>query len=226
MPVRRSRGTRRSGKGTGGVSHPSRSKTQRFWDDVGERINVSYDVLGHPQQASRPVEESKHYTVLAYTDWADTMVPTVIQWNHGAVDSFTDPRKSQENQRKALQRMTIPELKKGFQAMKKAAEEEKEKWGKPGPMTLKDLRYYQAELKKAREKTRSMSHSIKLPIGGGTLKVGSKEYVWRTGDRSYEAAQEKAGDLRSRGHKAVIRKELVAGRPTYVVYARKEEGAR
>ena len=207
---------------------------------MGERINVSYDVLGHPQQASRPVEESKHYTVLAYTDWADTMVPTVVKWNHGEVDDLTNPGKSLLNQSRAIQHAKssgmsrsivlpesrIPELKEAVRELQKAALEEKEKYGKPGPMTLKDLRYYQAELKKEREKARSMGPSIKLPIGGGTLKVGSKEYVWRTGDRSYEAAQEKAEDLRSRGHKAVIRKEQVAGKPTYVVYARKEEGAR
>ena len=48
-----------------------------------------------------------------------------------------------------------------------------------------------------------------------------KEYVWRGGDINYKAAQEKAEDLRKQGHKAVIRKERVAGKPTYVVYARK-----
>lgn len=373
---RRSRPRRDKG---GGIGAPSRSKTQSKWDEVGKRVNVSYDVLGHPYHRTKPVEEGKHYTVLAYTDWADTFVPTVIQWNHGEVDSFTNPGKSLLNQSRAIQHAKassmsqsirlpeskIPELKEAVQQMKKAAKEEKEKYGKPGPMTLKDLRYYQAELRKEREKSRrlkpdtrdrvkagdkvtanwfddsryykgvvkrdteglyietpngrgylkdahhvttsamsqsiklpgekkaraesgavkkpvrvkkmferhgvpyygiwnqekqkwlhedgswtdpypekglmwyaikpeiakqklkeikpsDMSHSIKLPIGGGTLKVGSKEYVWRTGDRSYEAAQEKAEDLRSRGHKAVIRKEQVAGRPTYVVYARKE----
>ena len=143
---------------------------------MGARVNVSYDVLGHPQQASRPVEEGRHYEVLAYTDWCDTMVPTVVKWSHGEVDDLTDPRRSRENQRKAIL-----------------------------------------------DKPSGMSHNIKLPIGGGTLKVGSKEYVWRTGDRSYEAAQRKAEDLRSRGHKAVIRKEQAAGKPTYVVYARKED---
>ena len=144
---------------------------------MGKRIDISYDVLGHPQQASRPVEEGKHYTVLAYTDWADTLVPTVVKWSHGEVDSFTDPQKSLLNRSRAIQHA----------------------------------------------KSSGMSHNIKLPIGGGTLKVGSKEYVWRTGDRSYEAAQEKAEDLRKQGHKAVIRKEKVAGKPTYVVYARKED---
>ncbi|MFH2109894.1 MAG: hypothetical protein ABIJ47_01395 [Candidatus Bathyarchaeota archaeon] len=170
---RRSRPRRDKGAGIGA---PSRSRSQSFWDDVGERINVSYDVLGHPYHRTKPVEEDKHYTVLAYTDWADTFVPTVIKWSHGEVDDFTNPGKSLLNRSRAIQHT----------------------------------------------KSSSMSQSIKLPVGGGTLKVGGKEYIWRTGDRSYEAAQEKAEDLRKQGHKAVIRKEKVAGKPTYVVYARKE----
>jgi hypothetical protein len=142
---------------------------------VGRRIDVSYDVLGHPYHREKPVEEGVHYTTLAYTDWGDTFVPTVVKWNHGAVDSFTDPAKSMENQRKALQ-----------------------------------------------HKATGVNQRIKLPVGGGTLKVGGREYVWRGGDASYRAAQEKAGDLRKCGYKAVIRKERVAGSPAYVIYARKE----
>ncbi|MFH2111232.1 MAG: hypothetical protein ABIJ47_08250 [Candidatus Bathyarchaeota archaeon] len=191
---RRSRPRRSKG---GGVSPPIRSKPQSEldrlakhrgggsggessqnsrWAEVGRRIDVSYDVLGHPYHRIKPVGEGKHYETLAYTDWCDTFVPTVVKWNHGAVDSFTDPAKSRENQRQALQYA----------------------------------------------RSNGMSQSIKLPVGGGTLKVGSKEYVFRTGDRDYEAAQEKAEDLRKQGNKAVLRKEKVAGKPTYVVYIRKE----
>ncbi|MFH2109627.1 MAG: hypothetical protein ABIJ47_00040 [Candidatus Bathyarchaeota archaeon] len=165
----------RRGKG-GGVSPPTRSRPQSRWDEVSKRIDISYDVLGHPYHISKPVEEGKHYETLAYTDWGDTFVPTVVKWNHGAVDSFTDPAKSRENQRQALQYA----------------------------------------------RSSGMSQSIKLPVGGGTLKVGGKEYIFRTGDRDYEAAQEKAEDLRKQGNKAVLRKEKVAGKPTYVVYVRKE----
>lgn len=165
----------RRGKGSG-VSPPSRSRSQDRQVIVSDRINVSYDVLGHPYHREKPVEEGKHYETLAYTDWGDTFVPTVIKWNHGAVDSFSDLRKSRENQRKAIQHT-----------------------GSSG-----------------------MSQRIKMPVGGGTLKVGGREYVWRGGDASYKAAQEKAGELRKRGHKAVIRKERVAGKPAYVIYARKE----
>lgn len=50
----------------------------------------------------RPVEEGKHYKVLAYTDWADQFIPTVIKWSHGEIDDFTDPQKSRENLDKAL----------------------------------------------------------------------------------------------------------------------------
>jgi DNA-directed RNA polymerase subunit RPC12/RpoP len=58
-------------------------------------------VLGHPQQVSRPAEEGKHYTVLAYTDWADQFIPTVIQWNHGEVDDLSDMAKSKKNLEKS-----------------------------------------------------------------------------------------------------------------------------
>jgi len=71
--------------------------------DINERVSTSYDVLGHPQQTSKPVEEGKHYTVLAYTDWADSFIPTVVKWSHGEVDSFTDPAKSRENRNRALE---------------------------------------------------------------------------------------------------------------------------
>jgi len=71
-------------------------------DRISDRISTSYDVLGHPQQAVRPVEEGKHYKVLAYTDWADQFIHTVIKWSHGEIDDFTDPQKSRENLDKAL----------------------------------------------------------------------------------------------------------------------------
>ena len=97
---RRSRPRRDKGSG---VSSPSRGRTETRWDAVGKRIDVAYDAIGHPQQATRPVEEGKHYETLAYTDWADTFVPTVVKWNHGAIDSFTDARKSRENRDRAIQ---------------------------------------------------------------------------------------------------------------------------
>jgi len=70
-------------------------------NNISERVSTSYDIVGHPQQASKPVEEGRHYKVLAYTDWADSLIPTVIKWNHGEVDNFTNPEKSRQNQAKA-----------------------------------------------------------------------------------------------------------------------------
>jgi len=102
--VRRTRSKRsrpKRDKGTGGVRLPSRSQFNP-WAGVGKRVDVSYDVLGHPQQVSKPAEEGKHYTVLAYTDWADQFIPTVIKWNHGEVDDLTNLAKSQENRDHAL----------------------------------------------------------------------------------------------------------------------------
>jgi len=72
-------------------------------ETLNERVKTSYEVIGHPQQRTRPVEEGKHYTVLAYTDWADSFIPTMIRWNHGELDDFTDLEKSRQNQAKALE---------------------------------------------------------------------------------------------------------------------------
>ena len=105
--VRRSRGNNRTRKrrdrGSGGAGLPSRSKSQTDWDEVGKRVDTSYKVLGHPQQVTRPAMEGKHYTVLAYTDWADQFIPTVIKWNHGAIDNLTNLSKSRKNLEKSYQ---------------------------------------------------------------------------------------------------------------------------
>ena len=219
-------------------------------------------MLGHPYHSTKPVEEGKHYTVLAYTDWADTFVPTVVKWNHGEVDDLTSPEKSLLNRSRAIrhakssgmghsiqlpgekkERAESGSVKKPIRVRKMFERlgvpyygiwnQEKQKWlhedgSWTDPYPEKGLMWYAIKPEIAKQKLKEikpsdMSRSIKLPVGGGTLKVRGKEYVWRTGDRSYEAAQEKAEDLRSRGHKAVIRKEQVAGKPTYVVYARKED---
>lgn len=70
---------------------------------ITERVSTSYDIIGHPQQASKPVEEGRHYEVLAYTDWADSMIPTVVKWRHGEIDDFTSPEKSRQNRATAIE---------------------------------------------------------------------------------------------------------------------------
>lgn len=50
--------------------------------------------------------------------------------------------------------------------------------------------------------------------------VRGKKYIFHGGDINYRAAQEKADDLRKKGHKAIIRKELVVNRTAYVIYTR------
>jgi len=145
---KRSREKRRSGQGAG-ASKKNRSQGTD-WKQVSDRVDVSYDVLGHPQAARRPLaREGTHYEVLAYTDWADRFIPTVIKWNHGAVDYLTNKNVSRQHRDKAnkvyYSRAAIEEL-------EKAAKDEKEKFGEPGPMTLKDIKYYKEELTKALEK--------------------------------------------------------------------------
>ena len=97
--------TRRNKEGAGGAQNrPSRTgETQRT--DISQRVDASYNVLGHPQSATLPrAQEGTHYEVLAYTDWADSFIPTVIKWNHGEVDDLTDKSLSMKNREKALGR--------------------------------------------------------------------------------------------------------------------------
>ena len=65
--------------------------------DIGLRVQTSYDVLGHPQSSYKSAIEGTHFEVLAYTDWADQFVPTVVKWNTGVVDDFRDARESRFN---------------------------------------------------------------------------------------------------------------------------------
>ena len=101
--TRNKRTRKRRDKGAGGASNrPSRTgETQRT--DISQRVDASYNVLGHPQSANPPrAQEGTHYEVLAYTDWADRFIPTVIKWNHGEVDDLTDHQQSLKNKTKAL----------------------------------------------------------------------------------------------------------------------------
>lgn len=76
--------------------------------ETAERVRNSRKVLGHvahkrgtPMEDELPVHEGEHYTVLAHTLWADYHVPTVVEWVHGATDSFTDLQESLDNQHRA-----------------------------------------------------------------------------------------------------------------------------
>jgi hypothetical protein len=79
--------------------------------DVAARVDVATDVLGHPHYMAGyseelmdehlPVREGTHYTVLASTLWGDYFVPTVVEWAHGAVDSFADRGRSLRHRERA-----------------------------------------------------------------------------------------------------------------------------
>jgi len=101
---KRSRPKRRAGRDGG--SRPNRSLGSRNEDmkQVGGRVDTANRVLDldHMGQPRGVVKEGEHYSVLAYTDWADTFVPTVIKWNHGAVDDLSDRKRSTVHLEKAL----------------------------------------------------------------------------------------------------------------------------
>jgi hypothetical protein len=62
--------------------------------DLGERVGNFFKVM---YRGSRKMEEGKDYTTLAYSDWADMFIPTVIKWKNGKVDDFRDLDESLHN---------------------------------------------------------------------------------------------------------------------------------
>lgn len=63
--------------------------------DLGDRVNNFYSTtLG--------LKESRDFTVLAYSDYADTLVPTIIKWNNGETDDFRSRGKSISNRRETI----------------------------------------------------------------------------------------------------------------------------
>ena len=70
------------------------------------RVHTAKENGMHPQVSS-DVEEGTHYKVLAYTDWADQFIPTVVEWANGELDSFIDPAVSRNNRREAIQQVEM-----------------------------------------------------------------------------------------------------------------------
>lgn len=63
--------------------------------DLGDRVHNFYDTaLG--------LKEGRDFTVLAYSDYADTLVPTIVKWNNGEVDNFTNREESISNRRETI----------------------------------------------------------------------------------------------------------------------------
>lgn len=76
--------------------------------EMADRVSTAREAGMHPQADPWDVTEGEHYTVLAYTDWADMFVPTIVRWEGGQVDDFTDPEATRENKRRA--KRTVAEL--------------------------------------------------------------------------------------------------------------------
>jgi len=70
-------------------------------DELRDRIEVAKNLGLHPLVDS-DLEEGTHYTVLAYTDWADLFIPTIVKWRHGPTDDPTDPETAKQHKQQAL----------------------------------------------------------------------------------------------------------------------------
>ena len=93
---KRNRPKRRTGKGGGSVPNRSQMSLNDRMKQVGDRVDTATRILDldHMGKTKGVVKEGEHYSVLAYTDWANKFVPTVIKWNHGAVDDLSDRKRS------------------------------------------------------------------------------------------------------------------------------------
>lgn len=80
--------------------------------ELADRVSLAKRLGMHPHlsgdaEFSR-LEEGTHYDVVAYTDWADYFVPTMVQWLHtNHVDQLTDPDRSVEAAREALEQVEV-----------------------------------------------------------------------------------------------------------------------
>ena len=54
-----------------------------YWDYTGARVRRAREALAGKR-------EGVDYIVLAYTDWADEFVPTIVQWKTGPKAGQTD----------------------------------------------------------------------------------------------------------------------------------------
>lgn len=92
-------------------------------DEIADRVENSSKVIGHAHNITHanssmegadearsrlPVLEGVHYEVVAYTDWADYFVPTIVMWENGEMDLFADLETSLENRRES--RMIVDEM--------------------------------------------------------------------------------------------------------------------
>jgi len=69
--------------------------------NIRKRIDTAKRLGLHPMykgfEEYRDLEEGTHYEVIAYTDWADVFVPTVVKWSNGEVDDLKDRKQSIAN---------------------------------------------------------------------------------------------------------------------------------
>ena len=72
------------------------SKTVSGSKSLGDRVKVF-------ENACLGMKENVDYDVLAYSDWADMFVPTIIKWSNGKVDDFTSTTKSMANRRDVIE---------------------------------------------------------------------------------------------------------------------------
>ena len=67
------------------------------------RVDTSIEVLGHPDDDDRPVEEGEHYSVSELVEYEGTAIPVMITWVSGPVDTFTDAERSRANRETVLE---------------------------------------------------------------------------------------------------------------------------
>jgi len=91
----------RDGKSVKPYVRGSGTRRSRSSKVVGSRVSMG-DRIDVSAQALLGMKEGVDYNVLAYTDWADMFIPTIVKWSDGSVDDFSSPAKSMANRKSVI----------------------------------------------------------------------------------------------------------------------------
>lgn len=85
------------------MAYKTKTKTKKqkqdYYELVAKRVENANNFVGsniYPARYDLGLKEGEHYEVLAYTDWGDTFVPTIVKWKTGEVDDFSDEKRTRK----------------------------------------------------------------------------------------------------------------------------------
>lgn len=76
-----------------------KDKEKKYYEGISVRVTNAENFVGsnlYPARYDLGLKEGKDYQVLAYSDYADTFVPTIVKWKTGEVDNFSDEQRTRK----------------------------------------------------------------------------------------------------------------------------------